>query len=667
MLDNFRAISVTWDHSTNTIYNNIRTASEDANGRKLVVQVVNGHQLEDLTSVDLRLYWEFDEHKGFDDFELIDEDNGIYEIHFSTDMVSHVGAHKAWLHLVDAEGTVTSEPFTVTVFEGVDADTIQDSNEFNALSNALVAISDLETNYAPRLNSVENNKADKATVNSEVSRLDQKDADLTAQLAQTNRLSISVNSFREDGDVDDTLAFKRAMLSEYGNVEIPDGEYIISEKISVPYGKRLAGKNFRGRTVIKPAIGYEGTLIELGDGCLLENLTIRGNDKKGTGVSIETERKWARLKNVFVSYFETGIKIKSYYHHLTGVFVYENDIGIEIGFEGGYAGGSTIDASHIRENRIGVKVLTDVNSFYLNGCIFEWNDTHIEADGEVDVRGAYLEDMPKTILSSTKEDVSVAYIEQGAGKMLSGGSMDEICYAVKHPKAHLVNGIYGVTAQFNAQGWKKGAVFGEGFYTFTNVKFHVEDISIKSGQVFEISDKQMISRNSTNYPNYIKNGLFLDDSSIVTDHPETSIVSGQLNPWGGKVVRFGSSLPSFTFDVPPEQVGKRHLLYIFLGKNEGVVSTTYLSLSHLENIEFVENGINQTFGYTDDNPRTIPGLEDNLGFSVFEVIPTNNTGKVVHFGNILPDSNGFIDIAAVILTPIDETEKNYPIGWFNNG
>ena len=534
-------------------------------------------------------------------------------------------------------------------------DLVDDIDELQANYQELLDTGVLQTNINTKLEALEEEYAPKLT-------------EVTAQLAQTNRLSISVNYFREEGDEDDTPAFKRAMLSSgHSNIEIPEGEYILSEKITIPYGKRLAGKDFRDRTVIRPAIGYEGTLIELGDGCLLENIKINGNDKKGTGVSIEAGSKWARLKNVWVSNFETGIKIRTYYHHLTGLIVYGNDIGIEIGFEGSYAGGTTIDASHIRDNRIGVKVLTDVNSFYLNGCIFEWNDTHIEADGEVDVRGAYLEDMPKTILSSTKEDVSVAYIEQGAGKMLSGGSIDEICYAVKHPNAHLVNGIYGVQAQFSSHGWKKGAVFGEGFYTFTNVKFHVEDANIKSGLPFETSDKQMISRNSTNYPNYIKNGLFLDASSIVTDYPGSSMVSGQLNPWGGKVVRFGSSLQSFTFDVPPEQVGKRHLLYIFLGKNEGVVSTTYLSLSRLENIEFVENGINQTFGYTDDNPRTIGGEEDRLGFSVFEVIPTNNTGKVVHFGNILPDSNGFMDIAGVILTPIDETEKNYPIGWFNNG
>ena len=70
-------------------------------------------------------------------------------------MLEHVGKLNAHLHLVDTTGAITSEPFTIVVFEGVDVDAMASDDELSALTQALVQVNNLETTYAPRLNSIE--------------------------------------------------------------------------------------------------------------------------------------------------------------------------------------------------------------------------------------------------------------------------------------------------------------------------------------------------------------------------------------------------------------------------------------------------------------------------------------------------------------------------------
>ena len=157
MLKEFRSIDVYWDKATRRIYEEIRSSSSDEKGRKLTVQIVNDGQIQDLTNVALNLYWETQdgENRGLDPFEPLDAENGIYELYFRTGMLEHVGKLNAHLHLVDTTGAITSEPFTIVVFEGVDVDAMASEDELSALTQALVQVNNLETTYAPRLNAVE--------------------------------------------------------------------------------------------------------------------------------------------------------------------------------------------------------------------------------------------------------------------------------------------------------------------------------------------------------------------------------------------------------------------------------------------------------------------------------------------------------------------------------
>ncbi len=146
MLKEFRSIDVYWDKATRRIYEEIRSSSSDEKGRKLTVQIVNDGQIQDLTNVALNLYWETQdgENRGLDPFEPLDAENGIYELYFRTGMLKHVGKLNAHLHLVDTTGAITSEPFTIVVFSGVDVDAMASDDELSALNQALIEVQNVK-------------------------------------------------------------------------------------------------------------------------------------------------------------------------------------------------------------------------------------------------------------------------------------------------------------------------------------------------------------------------------------------------------------------------------------------------------------------------------------------------------------------------------------------
>ena len=159
MLDKFRETAITWDKANRKIYEPLRASAGDNKGRKLSVQVVNGGVIENLSGASLSLYWETKDkaHNGLDAFETVDAAKGEFEIYYKTGMLSNEGTLNANLVLVDTSGRVVSEPFTITVFKGIDDDAIQSSDSFTALTEALIDISNLEQNYAPRLSTLEQN------------------------------------------------------------------------------------------------------------------------------------------------------------------------------------------------------------------------------------------------------------------------------------------------------------------------------------------------------------------------------------------------------------------------------------------------------------------------------------------------------------------------------
>ena len=169
MLKEFRSIDVCWDKATRRIYEEIRSSSSDEKGRKLTVQIVNDGQIQDLTNVALNLYWETQdgENKGLDPFEPLDAENGVYELYFRTGMLKHAGKLNAHLHLVDTTGAITSEPFTIVVFSGVDVDAMASDDELSALNQALITVSQYDARIAANTQAF-NDAVANITVDSEV-------------------------------------------------------------------------------------------------------------------------------------------------------------------------------------------------------------------------------------------------------------------------------------------------------------------------------------------------------------------------------------------------------------------------------------------------------------------------------------------------------------------
>ena len=156
MLDKFRENPITWDKASRKVYEPLRASAGDNKGRKLFVQIVNDGVVENLSGASLSLFWETKDkaNNGLDAFKTVNAEKGEFEIYYTTGMLSNEGTLNANLVLVDANGRVVSEPFTITVFKGIDDDAIQSSDSFTALTQALIDVSNLEQNFTPILHGI---------------------------------------------------------------------------------------------------------------------------------------------------------------------------------------------------------------------------------------------------------------------------------------------------------------------------------------------------------------------------------------------------------------------------------------------------------------------------------------------------------------------------------
>ena len=219
MLDKFRETAITWDKANRKVYESLRVSAGDNKGRKLSVQLVNDGVIEDLSGASLSLFWETKDkaHNGLDAFETVDAAKGEFEIYYKTGMLSNEGALNANLVLVDTNGRVVSEPFTITVFKGIDDDAIQSSDSFTALTQALIDINDLEQNYAPRL-----------------STLEQNDVSLSQQLQQTEQELTTQLSATKEGLTQRVNNLVIPISPENANLEVTDSHVSVTKAKTFP-------------------------------------------------------------------------------------------------------------------------------------------------------------------------------------------------------------------------------------------------------------------------------------------------------------------------------------------------------------------------------------------------------------------------------------------------
>ena len=163
MLNEFRSQKIIWDKANNNVYEKIEAHAGDTNGRKLVVQVINAGVVEDITGFNLSLAWSSRSgNHGLDAFTDVDLEKGLFELYYTTEMLTNAGSLDASLVLVDKNGRIESKSFKIVVNKSnVDDDAVQSENSFTALTEALVKVSqyqaeidELESNYAPQLQAV---------------------------------------------------------------------------------------------------------------------------------------------------------------------------------------------------------------------------------------------------------------------------------------------------------------------------------------------------------------------------------------------------------------------------------------------------------------------------------------------------------------------------------
>ncbi|OUL09273.1 hypothetical protein B0533_03630 [Sedimentibacter sp. SX930] len=133
---------IIWDQVGKTFFEN----PEAKPGRIMRVQVVNAGIIEDLTGYTLNLGWTSvrDPSKfGLDAFDDVDITKGIFEIAYTTGMLTNIGPLNASLLLVPpGEGRpIESNNFKLTVKNSaINASAIQGETSFSTLENALVEV-----------------------------------------------------------------------------------------------------------------------------------------------------------------------------------------------------------------------------------------------------------------------------------------------------------------------------------------------------------------------------------------------------------------------------------------------------------------------------------------------------------------------------------------------
>ena len=199
-LDNFRSQKIIWDRANKQIFEKIEANSGDSNGRKLVVQVINQEATENLSGTTLSLGWKSRKGtKGLDAFNVVDASKGIFEIYYTTEMLSNIGNIEASLILIDSNGRIESSAFTISVRPStIDDESVESENSFTALTEALVKVNDFDAQLA-ETKTILNGKITKGKAEVTSADLSQ---DVKEQITGGSVAVVSKNSVVSDNVVD---------------------------------------------------------------------------------------------------------------------------------------------------------------------------------------------------------------------------------------------------------------------------------------------------------------------------------------------------------------------------------------------------------------------------------------------------------------------------------
>lgn len=198
MLKEFRTQRIIWDTANSRLFDPVQAVEGDENGRHLEVQIVNEGKIEPLNNVGLKLAWESQDRStgNLEPFDVLDASKGLFKLSYPTGMLAHKGRLKASLVIYFTDGKLESREFEIYNQRSlVRTDAMESSNEFSALTQALVKINDLESNYAPQLQQVTRQLAQtEQELNSEIATI--KDGGLNDNSIRGIKLRTTSNSDR---------------------------------------------------------------------------------------------------------------------------------------------------------------------------------------------------------------------------------------------------------------------------------------------------------------------------------------------------------------------------------------------------------------------------------------------------------------------------------------
>ena len=237
--DEFYYQPIRIDTINTRVYADIIAKEGDANGRGLLLTLTENGLMKDTTGITLILKWEHTSvgNQGLDNFEVVDLSKGLYKITYPTEMLNR-GKIRAFIQIIDSGKLTGTRNIEITVDRGVGDDTaIASSDSFTALTQALIDVNNIESTYAPRMLSVEQ------------------------QLAETY-VNVKAYGAKGDGVTDDYIAIRDALIA-CGNrtLYFPKGIYLISQTLIIPaFGTTLKGDGAYA-SIIRPFGSFTGSFL----------------------------------------------------------------------------------------------------------------------------------------------------------------------------------------------------------------------------------------------------------------------------------------------------------------------------------------------------------------------------------------------------------------------
>lgn len=297
VLENFLIdADILWDR----VGKKLKENSEARAGRKMRVKVINSGIVEDLTGYTLNLGWHssIDETKfGLDAFEPVDITEGIFEIEYTSGMLSNYGRLVGTLQLVPTTGQpIESNNFNIMVKKSaIDPEAIQSETSFTALAEALVTVN----SWNDRIDVVEQDFIDRA--NNLDATYPTRLVSLEEQLADIVSFNLKTVGFIGDGVTDNgSISFN---ATNDNKIIVPSGVYLITKT-----GYAFQFLNLQNITIE----GNGATLLVSDKGLLFQNC----ENVHVTGLKVVriTQAVWGGVKD--------GITIKD----CANVIIEGNDI-----------------------------------------------------------------------------------------------------------------------------------------------------------------------------------------------------------------------------------------------------------------------------------------------------------------------------------------------------